>query len=329
MKTAHKFLIVSLTFLMGCSVGATNWNDDIDAESRAQIKTLDEQIIKALHENNPQNLQNIVSGQLKEIIGSGLDSLVEKGHYLFRSQNYSLLDEYMSKNSGIGTIATFSKELSGEYDYKINFKVVCKETYLSLMLIENMSRTFLLTCIYGKYDGVWKLNLIKIGEYAYFKKNAVDFYNQAKLNYEEGNLIDAADDMEMFGKTASPAGEIFQYQKDQEMKTFATTVFNEANKKFHMPVKVSLVNTEPQVFNIGPIPIDEGIFPMVSYISKINLKDTFALKKENEELKNVIGNVFPGIEKGKKYVFFQAYNETSTGEISLEHYGFVLVTSEQ
>jgi hypothetical protein len=68
---------------------------------------------------------------------------------------------------------------------------------------------------------------------------------------------------------------------------------------------------------------------MVAYLSKINLKDTVALKNENEELKKVIVNIFPGIEKGKKYVFFQAYNEIPNGKTPVNHYGFALVSSGQ
>jgi hypothetical protein len=53
MKKNHKLFFIGLVFLMSCSVGTTNWNDHIDAESRTQIKTLNDKLIEALRNNNP------------------------------------------------------------------------------------------------------------------------------------------------------------------------------------------------------------------------------------------------------------------------------------
>ena len=324
MNKHYKLLLIGLIFLSSCSVGTGNWNDHIDAESRAQIKTLNDKMIDALHDNNPQKLREIFSDKLKEKSGADLDAFVSKVHESFESTKYSLLDEYLTNGSAVGTTAIVFKGVSGEYDYKINYEPQTKETYISLVINDGIAHKVLLTCIYGKYGDDWKLNVLKIGDYSYFGKNAVDFYKQAKTNYASGNLIDAADDIAMVQRTAAPAEQLFQYQKEDEMKEFATKVMTEANSKFPLPMKIADVKTNPQVYNISPKVMRDGIFPMVTYISKIDLKDTVALKKENEELKKVIGTIFPGIEKGKKFVFFQAYYEVPNGNTPTEHYGFVL-----
>ena len=69
--------------------------------------------------------------------------------------------------------------------------------------------------------------------------------------------------------------------------------------------------------------IKEGFFPMVHYTTSINLKDTTALKIENEKVKNEIGQIFTGIDKDKKFVFYQAFNELPDGKKLVEHYGFI------
>ena len=58
-------------------------------------------------------------------------------------------------------------------------------------------------------------------------------------------------------------------------------------------------------------------------------KETVAyINSAFDSLKKVIGKIFPGIEKDKKYVFFQAHNEIPDGKTPVEHFGFVLKSSE-
>ena len=184
MKKTNYFFLIGLMLLIGCSVGTTNWNDHIDAESRAQIKSLNDKMIEAFHENNPQKLKEIFSDKLKEKTGADLDAFVAKVHGSFESTNYSLLDEYKTNTTAVGSVGTVFKGISGEYDYKVNFESLTKDTYISLVINDGIANKVLLTCIYGKYDDGWKMNVLKIGDYSYFGKNAVDFYKQAKTNFQ-------------------------------------------------------------------------------------------------------------------------------------------------
>jgi hypothetical protein len=61
------------------------------------------------------------------------------------------------------------------------------------------------------------------------------------------------------------------------------------------------------------ISLDEGYFPMVFYLSKINVKDTVSLKDEYGKVKSEVKNIFTGIGTRKKYVLYQAYNEMPDG----------------
>jgi hypothetical protein len=329
MNNLHRLIFIGLTFLGGCTASTGNWNDHIDSDSRTQIKAMNERVIEAIHKNNSQKLITLFSNELKAESGTEIPDFLNKIHSSFESENYTLLDEYMTTNSAVGTTATVLKGVSGESVYKINYPVITKETYISLIIIDGIINKVLLTCMYGKYGEEWKVNVLRVGDYSYFDKNAVDFYKQAKSNYENGHLIDAATDITMVQQTAVPAENFFQYQKEDEMKAFAKNVFKEANEKYPMPMKVEAIKTIPQIYNIMPKPMNEGVFPMVSYISKINLKDTVLLKAENEELKKVIGTLFPGIDKNKKYVFFQAYNDIPNGRTPTEHFGFALITTQQ
>ncbi len=326
MQTTNKLLLLGLTLLIGCSVGSGNWNDHINKTEREKIKVLNSKIIDAIAENNPAKLKEIFSDELEKKAGSEVGKFIETVHEKFKPKDYSILDEYLENSSAIGTTGVIMKSVSGENDYKISYPVLTKDTYISLLINKGSAKCELVTCIYGKYGSDWKLTVLKIGDYSFFGKTAIDFYRQAKANYEKGNLIDAADDILMIKQTATPADDMFHYQNADTMAAFANKVLAEVNAKFIFPMKVEQLKTTPQILNFSPTPMAEGIFPTVGYFSKINLNDTVALKKENNELKKVIGTIFPGIDKEKKYVFFKAYNEIPNGKTPVESYGFILNT---
>jgi hypothetical protein len=80
------------------------------------------------------------------------------------------------------------------------------------------------------------------------------------------------------------------------------------------------VPTHPRIFSISTQTTPDGVFPLVYYMSSIKLKDTAALRKENEIIKKVTGKVIPGIDKDKKYVFYDAYNEWPRSDRSVDRY---------
>lgn len=329
MQKLNYLLFIGLTFFIGCTVSSANWNDHINSADRENIKILNSKIIDALAENNPTKLKKVFSDELEKKVGSDLGNFVETVHEKFKPKDYSILDEYLESNSTIGTTSTAMKGLSGEDDYKISYPILTEETYVSLLINNGAAKSELVSCVYGKYDGEWKLTVLKIGTYSFFGKTAIDFYKQAKSNYGKGNLIDAAMDILMIKETASPANDMFHYQNAETMAAFSNKVWAEVNANIVLPKKIVAIKTSPEILNVSPTPMAEGIYPTVGYLSKINLEDTVALKRENSELKKIIGNILPGIDKEKKYVFFKAYNEIPNGKTPVKSYGFILNTLEQ
>ena len=86
---------------------------------------------------------------------------------------------------------------------------------------------------------------------------------------------------------------------------------------------LSTIDSKPQVFRIFPQVIKEGFFPMVYYHTGINLKDTIALKFENQKIRKEVDSIFTGIDKDKQFVFYWGFNEMPDGQKLVEHYGFV------
>lgn len=107
----------------------------------------------------------------------------------------------------------------------------------------------------------------------------------------------------------------------------------ETNSQYHFPIIVQQIKTKPQIFAINPQLITEnshqGIFPFIKYKSDIPLKDTVALKLENDELQKIVGTIFKGVDQGKDYILYRVFSQLPVFNSSydsnkpVEHYGFI------
>ena len=145
----------------------------------------------------------------------------------------------------------------------------------------------------------------------------------AKDSYDKSYLIDAINYIGISKECSKPASKFFQYQKEKQINEFYDKVVKDVNSKYQFPVILDKVATKPRIFRIYPAMIDRGFYPTVRYLTSINLKDTVSLKEENKRLKSEISNVFPGIDKDKKLVVYQAFNEIPDGIKPIEYFGFV------
>jgi len=310
--------------LIGCHPRKTAWNSDVPSNIKNEIKSLNDSVLDAISSGHSQKLKQFFSDKLKEQTGNDLDSVVSQMHALIKTKNYAVLDECFITSKATGTKDTITNGDKGSKAYKINFDVETNEMYVSLLLHESEDGQLLVTCIYGKYGDGWKLNVFRVGRYSYFGNTAIDIYNQAKSKYEQGDVTDAANIIVLAKQPLSPAYQFFQFDMEKEIKVFARKVVAEADTSFRFPNMIGELKTEPIIYNIRPLPMQEGIFPVITYGTKVNFHDTLALKNENDGLQKIIGQLFPGIEKNNKYIFFQAYQQTSAGLKPGSHLEFVM-----
>lgn len=101
---------------------------------------------------------------------------------------------------------------------------------------------------------------------------------------------------------------------------FNTEALTTVMAHYKLPLAIQQIPTHPRIWRIRIERTQEGAFPNVNYISTIKLTDTIALKKENEAISKVIGEIFTGIDKNKKYIYYTIYNETLKGIPFRDHY---------
>ncbi len=317
--------IFTLIILQGCNFGASGiWvNDNIDKEKQEQIKEINDKLFKALLNNDAAGVKALMSDKLIESGVADLDKLINKVSSSLKADGYRILDEYNVRHSTTGIGTTLPSVKSGDNDYLISYVPLNKEMYLSLLLPNGLDNELLITAIYGNYDNQWKLNILQIGQYSLFNKTGPDYFKLAKESYNKSHLIDAVNYIGLAKQVLKPADKFFQYEKEKEINEFYEKAMKEAYLKFTFPLTLNNIKTRPKIFRIQPEMINEGFFPMVSYLTNIDMKDTTVLKIENEKVKKEVGQIFLGIDKDKKYVFYRAFEEMPDGKKLVEHFGFV------
>jgi hypothetical protein len=317
------FSVVSI-FLFACQSGKIKWNDEIPSKIKSEIKSCNDQVVGAIAAGNSEMLRKFFSDSLIKQTGTVFDTIVTMMKRTVPTAAYSLMDECYIKNSHVGSMDTISKKAEGDRDYKVNFDALTPETVVSLLLHESEDGQLLITCIYGKYNDSWKLNTLRIGRYSFFGNTAIDIYNQSKSKYESGSILDAANLISLVKQPLTPANQFFHYVKENEIKEFAQKITAEADTSFRFPNLISELKSEPAIYNMRPMPMKEGIFPAITYITKLDMHDTIAVKKENDDLQKIIGQLFHGIENNNKYIFFEVFsNKPGTGHMEFVMHGTV------
>ncbi|MCC8426018.1 hypothetical protein [Mucilaginibacter sp. UR6-11] len=301
-------------------------NDEINSDIKAQLAQLNRKLFNSIMAKDIDAVKALLSDKLIQKSGNKLDTLVNTSAQSFAAKDFEVLDEYYTKHHVKGTPDTLSPNKNAN-DYLVSYKAMNEEMYTSLLVTKGLPVNCLILAVYGKYGNDWKINVLQIGEYSIEDKTAPDYYKLATDQYKKGSLVDASNTMIITSQLANPAGDFFKYRNEDTMRIFFSTVINEANNRFQFPVIVSWVKTKPQIFSVSPQFVEEaahrGIFPIIKYKSSIKLTDTVALRAENNAIQQHIGDLFKGVDRDKKYILYQAFNQMPDGKIADKHYGFI------
>jgi hypothetical protein len=301
-------LLLILLTLNACKHEPGAWrNDGIDESVRENFSELNKVLFEGLKANNPKLLEKILSKTMLEDVNRV--RLIELCSIRMRKGKTVPLDEYYM-------VHDFNKESSiqssnhGINSYSIKYLPTTREMYAAFYIVNDGAEEWLLSTIYNKLNYGWKLCELELNPYTINGKTAPELYQLAREQYAKGYLIDAVCTMNMFRNYAAP-NVMWIYNRQSIMDEFYSKVIKEAEDTYSKTIVLNQVPTKPYVFRVFNQNVTEGSFPMVYYMSKINLQDTIAIKREFISVKEHIGNILPGIDKDKKYLFYTIFSEKS------------------
>ena len=330
MKKLILILFCAGITLQSCDFGLhrTYKNNNIASDIKQEIAPLNKKLFNALVSGNKPAIKNLMSPGLADNLGLRLDTIVNMCNHFFANQkDFSVLDEYYVRNLSEGTENIVASERGNINDYKISYKAMNKEMFVALLKNNNTAINGLILAVYGKYDNDWKLNILWVSNYSVLNKTAPQYYLDAIKKYKEGNLIDAQFSIAIAKNLCDGINRWVVYNCADSIKALSTQLGYEVNAKYVLPHQIDEIVSKPRIFNIDVQFINDslhnGIYPLIRYQSNIKLQDTAALRLENDKIQKLIGQLYQGIDKNKKYILYQAFNKVNNQIDPSNWYRFV------
>ncbi len=315
LKVSGILLIVIV--LQSCFDQPGSWkNEKIKASRRADFHALNDQVFKLLKANDAKQLGFFMSKELIE--DTYTTRLIELVSNRLADNNYELLDEYYVINKFTDN-DTVKATKASKNSYDLYYQGITREMYFSFFTPKAGDNKYMITVVYAKYDYGWKISQLDVAPYTINGKTAPELFEMAKQEYAKNYLIDAVNNMSLASNCLRP-GDMWNYPNERDISEFYAKIMTEANDHYKFPFTLTGVPTKPRIIRVYMETVDEGSYPMVYYLSSIKLADTVALKKENGNIRKVIGNVMPGIDKDNKYIFYSAFNTKPDGRKTVDHY---------
>lgn len=322
------FLISMTSLIIGCTIkpntNKTYINDNIPSNIYKEISDLDNKIFQAIKSNNPQTISDIFSPKLLENGGDKMDSIFQVTSGFLNDADIKKLDDLYVENATQNVSNTIFSGLTNDDDYIIHYKALTKNVFISLNRVTLEPNELLISLIYGKTSSGWELYHLQFGTYSLYGKTAVDFYKAGRRYDSLGYIVDAANTLFFAQQTLKPGNQLWQYQKEKEIIDLQKSVMEKINSTYKFPYIVDQIETKPEIYQIYPRTFGDRYETEIRYFSHIDLKDTISLKNENDKLKEVVGDIFKGIDKEKDYLIYIATNDYPDGGVrEVKTYGFV------
>lgn len=326
MKSVFMLILGILIFTTSCKSQADTQvdfkiNDAIPKNIKSDIDKLNDKIFKSIESLNTDLFFNeVLSDTLKLQSGNDLKSIIHQFNMMYDKKGYNIKDEfYIPKVEEKQQIALVT-DRNTEHEYLLDIGIGSVNTYISLLTFNDDA--IMLGLIFRDYGDEWRLYFFGAGQYSIKGKLPYDFYKIAKSKYEKGYTVDAATEAFLANQCLAP-NNFFRFTKHQEILDFALKLDSTIKADYIFPITLDKINTKPKILQVSPQTIDEGIFPMVRYLTEIPISDTTRLKIENDLIQKEIGVLFPGLDKEKKYIFYTAMDRLASGGTANSVYGFI------
>jgi len=280
-------------------------NEHISADKHQLFNELNARLFKALRANKPLDVEAMMSKELLETDGNR--RTIDLVSLNSPSASYTILDEYYIRNDSVLVEKPLTTTATDGTKYALRYFPTKGETYIAFIVPKTKGDKYLLTAVYYKYSYGWRLSNLNFKPYTVNGKNAAQLSLIAMDQFSKGYLVDAYLSMRMVNKCIQPSN-FWHYPEAKGIMAFDDKINNIING-YTYPLVVDQVPTKPKIFEVSFQTDKEGTFPVIRYVSDINVNDTTALKKENDNIKKAIGKMFLGIDQGKKYIYFSAYNQ--------------------
>ena len=290
----------------GAGLAQVDHNDNIKKQILDSVKILDDKVLDSIKNNNPDKIFEISSEEFKNNSLSFKETLASNNKD-FKDLSFEYKDRYYCKVNNVGkfniTITTAEDD-----PFYITTEAINKDIFVSLIKTTSNKDDYLFTLIYIKENDEWKLRTFYAGNYSMDGMNAIDLYEKAKSLEAQGYKLPASTYMGLCSKLLRPASFI-QYKKESEIVDYSKKLNKSITDEHTYPEKLKNTNNaEIYGFDVKYTKND-GIIPVVKYVTGIELGKKEELQKEADGMNKEVTDKYSGMKENFKYILYEAYSE--------------------
>ncbi len=306
--------ILCILFFAASSLNAnihtvsTKLNDEIDIQLQKKISKTKNAFFEGVKKKNYDEVLSLISPKLSELENFNLKSFVDQLSPLLNNSKFVVFDQYYSTINTIGkeSKATIIPSLSDKDKFIINnLTFYGKESYNLFLKNNNPGWQHLLFMSLSKFNEQWKINIIHVGDLSISYLTIPKLYRMSKDAKAQKRLTSASLYLLVMNRFLRPAPYL-QYMDEHKYTDFMKKTFKEMNTKMKFPFMVAGVN----VIGINYTTTNnEGIIPVILYITDKNLKEQNLVEEEAKQLKDDFIKKLYGIDQDFNYFIMKAHNE--------------------
>ena len=299
---------------LGLGVASLLENEEIDESIRQEIHQLNSKIIDAINLKDKDRIMSLYMAEyrdnkeLSNIFDSVLDFLVP----IVRNNEPKIFNEYYWSRKGIGrgTCIIPSHTDAGD-KFVISLEGKSNKAFVSLLTLETALKEYVLSFVYMKEDGEWRLYSLRSGVLKIAGKYVMDWYRDSKALYEKDFLIPALIRLYAIKKILRPAP-YFQFQEEENIISLLNEIQDKTSKEYRFPMHLMKVENNPTIYFIQPNFMNNKFVPLVKYVTGFSIDDVENIKKEAHLMHSNFIELFPGITHGVEHILYQAFVEPPT-----------------
>jgi hypothetical protein len=324
---AMKSLQLCWLFLLFCSCQLRNEpvteGNEIDPAVKREIDEMVGRIHKSMLRHDGSYISSILAEELKAQLvnyNEKIEQIVD-GVQL-DTQNYlrnTVLEQHI--NNGFFNRITKVRSEEGNFSYLFPRK---PQTYVKLFAVSSATsyEKYLISTIFFRERGKWKLGSFYVGPYSYYGQNADDLYATTSTHFYNNKFVLAYLYAHMMLATINPASGNLKFDKEDIMRTLAADAGEKMKSISGMPAVVEKLATRPDIFDLRVRLSHRLPSPMVYYRSSVPLSNTAALEEENVALHKIIEDYLPDAKAIFDSVYYVAVNEYPNEYREVEHVSF-------
>ena len=327
MSKCLSVLVCVLLFSQSCISGTgknnVTQNDKIAPQVKATVDALNSEVYNIMCENNFEKLSQMFTDTLQSMLGPDFaGKFMPNMQRVMKDKKYRIYDEFHITHARPHDTVTLSSG-TGDNAYTLIIKPYAPESFVAMLIAGDSLNEVMLTLTYINVKDKWKITGLYGENYSLHRKNAIEQYHAAEALQKSSYLTDAVATMGMAKNCMAPGGRTFQYKKQTEINTFVDTLIKQTDNKYTLPYTFNEMKTKPKILDIQYQIFNGDFAPLIVYQSSVNVADTVALKKENDDLQKNTGKLFYGIDKVNKTILYRVYNELPNGQNNPRYYGYI------